>query len=92
MAVNLSFSTDPKGSCLVVPSPLPSKAQVSEKQQLFSAWQVMENWGSSFHTSHWHFCYLAQADYAMDSVTRGPESVLSAGDKYVAVTAFCDDD
>lgn len=37
MAVNLSFSTDPKGNCLVVPSPLPSKPQVSEKQQLFSA-------------------------------------------------------
>lgn len=73
MAVNLSFSTVPKGSCLVVPSPL-------------------DNWGSSFHTSYWHFCYLAEADYAMDSVTRGPESVLSAGDKCVAVTAFCDGD
>lgn len=52
----------------------------------------MDNWGGEFYASCWHFCYLAEADYAMDSVTRGPESALSAGDKYVAMTAFCDGD
>jgi len=52
----------------------------------------MGNWGSAFYTSCWHFCYLAEADYTVHSVTRGPESVLSAGNKYVAMTDFCDGD